>query len=101
MKTYSTGQVGGGVVNRDPRRVFSPLPPIPWQFWRPGAPPRAEMVDEEFEDELDLQRSGSYFNSSTVSAWSERSLDPGDILVGASRPLRTTPPTALSTSLWC
>ncbi|KAK1330984.1 LOW QUALITY PROTEIN: hypothetical protein QTO34_008929 [Cnephaeus nilssonii] len=49
------------------------------KFWRPGAPPRAEMVDEEFEDELDLQRSGSYFNSSTVSAWSERSLDPGDI----------------------
>ncbi|XP_059526768.1 probable G-protein coupled receptor 179 [Myotis daubentonii] len=49
------------------------------KFWKPGAPPREEMVDEEYEDELDLQRSGSYFNSSTVSAWSERSLDPGDI----------------------
>ncbi|XP_036263551.1 probable G-protein coupled receptor 179 [Pipistrellus kuhlii] len=49
------------------------------KFWKPGAPPREEMVEEEFEDELDLQRSASYFNSSTVSAWSERSLDPGDI----------------------
>ncbi|XP_054988211.1 probable G-protein coupled receptor 179 [Sorex araneus] len=46
---------------------------------RPGAPSREEMVDEELEDELDLQRSGSYLDSSLASAWSERSLDPGDI----------------------
>ncbi|XP_045693346.1 probable G-protein coupled receptor 179 [Phyllostomus hastatus] len=49
------------------------------KFWKTGAPPREEMVDEVYEDELDLQRSGSYFDSSTASAWSERSLDPGDI----------------------
>lgn len=72
---------------------------FPGQFWKPGAPPREEMVDEEYEDELDLQRSGSYFNSSTVSAWSERSLDPGDIRVGAALP--PSPPPALSASLWC
>ncbi|XP_055982522.1 probable G-protein coupled receptor 179 [Sorex fumeus] len=46
---------------------------------RPGAPSREEMVDEELEDELDLQHSGSYLDSSLASAWSERSLDPGDI----------------------
>ncbi|XP_036125009.1 probable G-protein coupled receptor 179 [Molossus molossus] len=49
------------------------------KFWKPGAPPREEMVDEVYEDELDLQRSSSYLNSSTASAWSEHSLDPGDI----------------------
>uniref|UniRef100_A0A8C0RBC1 G-protein coupled receptors family 3 profile domain-containing protein n=1 Tax=Canis lupus familiaris TaxID=9615 RepID=A0A8C0RBC1_CANLF len=49
------------------------------KFQRPGAPPREEMVDEVYEDELDLQRSGSYLDSSIASAWSERSLDPGDI----------------------
>ncbi|XP_011382632.1 probable G-protein coupled receptor 179 [Pteropus vampyrus] len=49
------------------------------KFWKPGAPPREEMVDEVYEDELDLQRSGSYFDSSIASAWSERSLDTGDI----------------------
>ncbi|XP_036889314.1 probable G-protein coupled receptor 179 isoform X2 [Sturnira hondurensis] len=49
------------------------------KFWKTGAPPREEMVDEVYEDELDLQRSGSYFDSSTASAWSQRSLDPGDI----------------------
>ncbi|XP_054449627.1 probable G-protein coupled receptor 179 [Pteronotus mesoamericanus] len=49
------------------------------KFRKMGAPPREEMVDEVYEDELDLQRSGSYFDSSTASAWSERSLDPGDI----------------------
>lgn len=54
---------------------------FPGQFWKTGAPPREEMVDEVYEDELDLQRSGSYFDSSTASAWSERSLDPGDIRV--------------------
>ncbi|XP_016057692.1 PREDICTED: probable G-protein coupled receptor 179 [Miniopterus natalensis] len=49
------------------------------KFRKPGAPSREEMVEEVYEDELGLQRSGSYFNSSTASAWSERSLDPGDI----------------------
>ncbi|XP_069337415.1 probable G-protein coupled receptor 179 [Eulemur rufifrons] len=49
------------------------------KFWKLGAPPREEIVDEAYEDELDLQRSGSYLNSSIASAWSERSLDPGDI----------------------
>ncbi|KAF4012539.1 hypothetical protein G4228_002948 [Cervus hanglu yarkandensis] len=49
------------------------------KFRKPGAPPREEILDEVYEDELDLQRSGSYLNSSIASAWSERSLDPGDI----------------------
>ncbi|XP_032284824.1 probable G-protein coupled receptor 179 isoform X1 [Phoca vitulina] len=49
------------------------------KFQKPGAPPREEMVDEVYDDELDLQRSGSYLDSSIASAWSERSLDPGDI----------------------
>nr|XP_012621418.1 probable G-protein coupled receptor 179 [Microcebus murinus] len=49
------------------------------KFWKLGAPPREEIVEEAYEDELDLQRSGSYLNSSIASAWSERSLDPGDI----------------------
>lgn len=57
---------------------------FPGQFWKPGAPPREEMVDEVYEDELDLQRSGSYFDSSIASAWSERSLDAGDIRVCAA-----------------
>lgn len=39
-----------------------------------------------YEDELNLQRSGSYLNSSIASAWSDRSLDPGDIRVGTSLP---------------
>uniref|UniRef100_I3MW63 G protein-coupled receptor 179 n=1 Tax=Ictidomys tridecemlineatus TaxID=43179 RepID=I3MW63_ICTTR len=49
------------------------------KFLKSGAPPREEILDEVYEDELDLQRSGSYLNSSIASAWSERSLDPGDI----------------------
>ncbi|XP_040605531.1 probable G-protein coupled receptor 179 isoform X2 [Mesocricetus auratus] len=50
------------------------------KFWKPGTPPQEEILDEVYEDELDLQRSGSYLNSSSIaSAWSERSLDPGDI----------------------
>ncbi|XP_007940193.2 probable G-protein coupled receptor 179 [Orycteropus afer afer] len=49
------------------------------KFRKPGAPSREEIVEEVYEDELDLQRSGSYLDSSTASAWSERSLDPGDI----------------------
>lgn len=71
--------------------LFRDCAPFPGQLWKPGAPPREEMVDEVYEDELDLQRSGSYFNSSTASAWSERSLDPGDIRVGA----------ALPAAFWC
>lgn len=98
----------GGWGSREQGPEASLLPahtPVPGQFWKPGAPPREEMVDEEDEDELDLQCSGSYFNSSTVSAWSERSLDPGDIRVGApppSPPLSpTSSPSVLATSLWC
>ncbi|XP_037666280.1 probable G-protein coupled receptor 179 [Choloepus didactylus] len=49
------------------------------KFRKPGAPPREEMVDEVYEEELDLQHSGSYLNSSIASAWSERSLDSRDI----------------------
>ncbi|XP_060242833.1 probable G-protein coupled receptor 179 isoform X1 [Meriones unguiculatus] len=49
------------------------------KFWKPGAPPREEILEEVYEDELDLQGSSSYLNSSIASAWSERSLDPGDI----------------------
>uniref|UniRef100_G1TA18 G protein-coupled receptor 179 n=1 Tax=Oryctolagus cuniculus TaxID=9986 RepID=G1TA18_RABIT len=49
------------------------------KFRKPGAPPREEILEEVYEDELDLQRSGSYLDSSIASAWSERSLDPGDI----------------------
>ncbi|XP_075415758.1 putative G-protein coupled receptor 179 [Tenrec ecaudatus] len=49
------------------------------KFRKLGAPPREEIVDEVDEEELDLQHSGSYFDSSTASAWSERSLDPSDI----------------------
>uniref|UniRef100_A0A8D1PJW9 G-protein coupled receptors family 3 profile domain-containing protein n=1 Tax=Sus scrofa TaxID=9823 RepID=A0A8D1PJW9_PIG len=53
--------------------IFTP------KFRKPGAPPREEILDEVYEDELNLQRSGSYLNSSIASAWSDRSLDPGDI----------------------
>ncbi|KAM6174637.1 putative G-protein coupled receptor 179 [Erethizon dorsatum] len=49
------------------------------KFQKPGMPPHEEILDEVYEDELDLQRSGSYLDSSIASAWSERSLDPGDI----------------------
>ncbi|CAO2645069.1 Probable G-protein coupled receptor 179 [Lemmus lemmus] len=49
------------------------------KFWKPGAPPREEILEEVYEDELDLPRSSSFLNSSIASAWSERSLDPGDI----------------------
>uniref|UniRef100_A0A673V4T6 G protein-coupled receptor 179 n=1 Tax=Suricata suricatta TaxID=37032 RepID=A0A673V4T6_SURSU len=49
------------------------------KFQKPGAPSREEIVDEVYEDELDLQRSASYLDSSIASAWSEPSLDPGDI----------------------
>ncbi|KAM5273981.1 putative G-protein coupled receptor 179 [Ctenodactylus gundi] len=49
------------------------------KFQKPGVPPHEEILEEVYEDELDLQRSGSYLGSSIASAWSERSLDPGDI----------------------
>lgn len=65
---------------------FSHHAHYPGQFRKPGATPREEMVNEVYEDELALQRSGSYFDSSTASAWSERSLDPGDIRVCATLP---------------
>lgn len=64
--------------------VSSLNPPV--QFRKPGAPPREEILEEVYEDELDLQRSGSYLDSSIASAWSERSLDPGDIRVSAAHP---------------
>ncbi|EHB14193.1 Putative G-protein coupled receptor 179 [Heterocephalus glaber] len=53
--------------------IFFPM------FQRPGAPPHEEILDEAYEDELGLQRLGSYLDSSVASAWSEHSLDPGDI----------------------
>ncbi|XP_058140082.1 probable G-protein coupled receptor 179 [Dasypus novemcinctus] len=62
-----------GTVSATLALIFIP------KFQKPGTPPREEMVDEVYEDELDLQHSGSYLNSSITSAWSERSLDPGDI----------------------
>uniref|UniRef100_A0A8C2VWR9 G protein-coupled receptor 179 n=1 Tax=Chinchilla lanigera TaxID=34839 RepID=A0A8C2VWR9_CHILA len=49
------------------------------KFRKPGGTPHEEILDEVYEDELDLQRSGSHLDSSIASAWSERSLDPGDI----------------------
>ncbi|XP_004378178.1 probable G-protein coupled receptor 179 [Trichechus manatus latirostris] len=49
------------------------------KFRKPGAPTQEEIVDAVYEDELDLQHSGSYLDSSIASAWSERSLDTGDI----------------------
>ncbi|XP_072502320.1 probable G-protein coupled receptor 179 [Notamacropus eugenii] len=49
------------------------------KFLTPGVPPREEIAAEVYEDELDLQRSGSCLNSSIASGWSECSLDPGDI----------------------
>uniref|UniRef100_F6PLD1 G protein-coupled receptor 179 n=1 Tax=Monodelphis domestica TaxID=13616 RepID=F6PLD1_MONDO len=49
------------------------------KFLNPGALPREEIAAEVYEDELDLQRSGSCFNSSIASAWSDCSLDAGDI----------------------
>uniref|UniRef100_H0W0E6 G protein-coupled receptor 179 n=1 Tax=Cavia porcellus TaxID=10141 RepID=H0W0E6_CAVPO len=49
------------------------------KFQKPGVQPHEEILDEVYEDELELQRSGSYLNSSIASAWSGHSLDPGDI----------------------
>ncbi|XP_013994735.2 probable G-protein coupled receptor 158 [Salmo salar] len=40
---------------------------------------RDDIATEAYEEELDMGRSGSYLNSSITSAWSEHSLDPGDI----------------------
>ncbi|XP_004633925.2 probable G-protein coupled receptor 179 [Octodon degus] len=49
------------------------------KFQKPGVPPHEAILEEVYEDELDLQCSGSYLDSSIASVWSERSLDPGDI----------------------
>ncbi|KAJ3614569.1 hypothetical protein NHX12_018141 [Muraenolepis orangiensis] len=40
---------------------------------------REEIAAEVYEDEVDLQRSGSYLNSSFQSAWSDHTLEPDDI----------------------
>jgi len=78
---------GAGVPRRfgDPS-VSSPIAPLP-QFLHAGSPLREEIAAEVYEDELDMRRSGSCLNSSIASAWSEHSLDPDDIRVGAT--LRT------------
>ncbi|NXJ43146.1 GP158 protein, partial [Ciconia maguari] len=49
------------------------------QFLHNSSPLREEIAAEVYEDELDMQRSGSCLNSSITSAWSEHSLDPDDI----------------------
>ncbi|XP_061086402.1 probable G-protein coupled receptor 179 [Conger conger] len=49
------------------------------KFLHVSQPLREEIAAEVYEDEVDLQRSGSYLNSSFTSAWSEHSLDPDDI----------------------
>ncbi|KAJ8384157.1 hypothetical protein AAFF_G00208590 [Aldrovandia affinis] len=49
------------------------------KFLHVSRPLREEIAAEVYEDEVDLRRSGSYFNSSFASAWSEHSLDPDDI----------------------
>lgn len=69
---------------RGPLRELCPRPP---QFLHTGSPLREEITAEVYEDELDMRRSGSCLNSSIASAWSEHSLDPDDIRVGAT--LRT------------
>lgn len=53
------------------------------QFLFAGTQLRDDIATEAYEDELDMGRSGSYLNSSITSAWSEHSLDPEDIRVGA------------------
>ena len=42
---------------------------------------REEIAAEVYEDEVDLRRSGSYFNNSLCSVYSDHSLDPDDIRV--------------------
>ncbi|XP_063740539.1 LOW QUALITY PROTEIN: probable G-protein coupled receptor 179 [Eleginops maclovinus] len=49
------------------------------KFLYVSKPGREEIAAEVYEDEVDLRRSGSYFNSSFHSAWSEHSgVDPDD-----------------------
>lgn len=79
-------EAGGNRREQGAQLTLFPCHTHPGQFQKPGAPPREEIVDEVYEDELDLQRSASYLDSSIASAWSERSLDPGDIRVCAALP---------------
>lgn len=56
------------------------------QFLYVSKPGREEIAAEVYEDEVDLRRSGSYFNSSFHSAWSEHSVDPDDFRVNSLVP---------------
>lgn len=57
------------------------------QFLYVSKPGREEIAAEVYEDEVDLRRSGSYFNSSFHSAWSEHSgVDPDDFRVNSFAP---------------
>uniref|UniRef100_A0A1A7YH50 G protein-coupled receptor 158 n=1 Tax=Iconisemion striatum TaxID=60296 RepID=A0A1A7YH50_9TELE len=49
------------------------------KFLSKGTQARDDIATEAYEEELDMGRSGSYFNNSITSAWSEHSLDPDDI----------------------
>ncbi|XP_017275842.1 probable G-protein coupled receptor 158 [Kryptolebias marmoratus] len=49
------------------------------KFLSKGTQARDDIATEAYEEELDMGRSGSCFNSSITSAWSEHSLDPEDI----------------------
>ncbi|XP_013876937.1 probable G-protein coupled receptor 158 [Austrofundulus limnaeus] len=49
------------------------------KFLSKGTQARDDIATEAYEEELDMGRSGSYFNNSITSAWSEHSLDPEDI----------------------
>ncbi|XP_051944054.1 probable G-protein coupled receptor 158 [Hippocampus zosterae] len=49
------------------------------KFFTKETQARDDIATEAYEEELDIVRSGSYFNNSITSAWSEHSLDPEDI----------------------
>ncbi|XP_051990871.1 probable G-protein coupled receptor 158 [Xyrauchen texanus] len=49
------------------------------KFLFTGTHMREDIATEAYEDELEMGHSGSCLNSSTMSAWSEHSLDPEDI----------------------
>ncbi|XP_037537980.1 probable G-protein coupled receptor 158 [Nematolebias whitei] len=49
------------------------------KFLSKGNQARDDIATEAYEEELEMGRSGSYFNNSIASAWSEHSLDPEDI----------------------
>ncbi|XP_041837825.1 probable G-protein coupled receptor 158 [Melanotaenia boesemani] len=48
------------------------------KFLLVSKPGREEIAAEVYEDEVDLQRSGSYLHSSFRSVWSEHNVDPED-----------------------